>query len=196
MRRQLHLLITLLAVWAGMSTTSAVAFNTSAEMMQIFRIASVTDGRYLSNGNNLDNDARIVLENLDTESKGQEWALYPTDKQGVYVLVNPTSKKAIDMAPTLGYPVQWTFEAANLNPNQLFRLVQKGENVYQLVNSANSYQCLGVANGKVTVTNVSSGNDVLFRFEDTGRYVVSPPAVGKSYVFQNVATKQIGRAHV
>lgn len=191
MRRQLHLLITLLAVWAGISTTYAVAFNTSAEMMQIFRIASVTDGRYLSNGNNLDNDARIVLENLDTESKGQEWALYPTDRQGIYVLVNPTSKKAIDMAPTLGYPVQWTFEAANLNPNQLFRLVQKGENVYQLVNSANSYQCLGVANGKVTVTNVSSGNDVLFRFEDTGRYVVSPPAVGKSYVFQNVATKQV-----
>ena len=109
MRRQLHLLITQLAVWAGMSTTSAVAFNTSAEMMQIFRIASVTDGRYLSNGNNLDNDARIVLENLDTESKGQEWALYPTDRQGIYVLVNPTSKKAIDMAPTLGYPVQWTF---------------------------------------------------------------------------------------
>lgn len=191
MKRQLHLFITLLAVLLSASAVPSMAFNTSAEMMQVFRIASVTDGRYLSNGNNQDNDARIILEDLDTESKGQEWALYPTDKQGVYVLVNPTSKKAIDMAPTLGYPVQWTFEAVNLNPNQLFRLVQRGENVYQIVNSSNSYQCLGVSNGNVTVTNVSSGNNVLFKFEDTGKYIVSSPSVGKSYVFQNVATKQV-----
>lgn len=182
----------LLALLGCMSTLPSAAFETSADMMRIYRISSVSAGKYLSNGGNLDNDARIILENQDTSSKSQEWALYPTENNDVYILVNPTSKKAIDMAPTLGYPVQWTFETINLNPNQLIRLVQKGENLYQLQNSQNRYQYITEYNGQLTVTTSWSDNDnILFRFEDTGRYVVSPPTIGKSYVFQNVETQQV-----
>ena len=72
----------------------------------IYRIENFVNGKFLSNGDNQNNDARIIFVDGNASSAGQEWAMFPTETDGVFCFLNPTSGKAIDMATGVGYPVQ------------------------------------------------------------------------------------------
>lgn len=184
MRKVYFTVIMLFAVVATL-----FASELSMSTMKIYRIESLYNGKYISNGDNLGNDARIVFATYNESSGGQEWALYPTEEEGVFVFYNPTSEKALDMAPGVGYPVQWNFEPSN--PNQLFRLVDEGDNIYRIANSVNTYQYFGVSSSGVpAMSTYLSGDAIRFRFHDTGKVLALPPTVGKTYVITNVATKE------
>ena len=158
--------------------------------MTIYRIENLSNGKFLSNGDNINNDARIIFASDNASSAGQEWALYSTEVEGVIILVNPTSGKALDMAPGVGHPVQWNYEPAN--PNQQFKLIEVEADVYKLANAANPYQYLAAAsNGYPMMVNGASGNAILFRFHDTGKRQALPPTSGKTFVISNVANKEV-----
>ena len=187
MRKLLRLFIALFTV---MFSVHAVADGLQSTAITIYRIESVSNGKYLSNGDNVNNDARIVFANGNASSKGQEWAMYPTDVDGVVILVNPTSGKSLDMAPGVGYPVQWDYEPSN--PNQRFKLIEAGESIYRLANAANPYQYLAASsNNYPSMSTYYSGDQILYRFHDTGNKIPLPPTVGKTFVISNVATKNV-----
>ena len=173
-----------------MLASSVCADGLEQSSMTIYRIENLSNGKFLSNGDNVNNDARIVFANDNASSAGQEWALYSTEVEDVVILVNPTSGKALDMAPGVGYPVQWNYEPAN--PNQRFKLVEVGEGVYKLANAANPYQYLAAASSGYPVMSTGySGNAILFRFHDTGKRQALPPTPGKTFVISNVANKEV-----
>ena len=178
------------ALIACMLASSVCADGLEQSSMTIYRIENLSNGKFLSNGDNVNNDARIVFANDNASSAGQEWALYSTEVEDVVILVNPTSGKALDMAPGVGYPVQWNYEPAN--PNQRFKLVEVGEGVYKLANAANPYQYLAAASSGYPVMSTGySGNAILFRFHDTGKRQALPPTPGKTFVISNVANKEV-----
>ena len=182
-----RLLIILCALFIS---ARSVAEELKPNAIPIYRIESVYYEKFLSNNDDVNNNARIVFANSDTSSLGQEWAIYTTDVEGVVILVNPTSGKSLDMAPDLGYPVQWDYEPSN--PNQRFKLIEAGEGLYRLANAANPYEYLAAAsNGYPLMSTYYSGNEILFRFHDTGKMIPVSPAVGKTYVISNLATRNV-----
>ncbi len=183
-----RILQTLFALFAIVTLTYAQGLEPSA--MTIYRLENLSNGKFLSNGNNVNNDARIVFETGNAANAGQEWALYTTEVDGVVILVNPTSGKALDMAPGVGHPVQWDYQPAN--PNQQFKLIEVETDVYKLANAANPYQYLAAAsNGYPMMSTSYSGNAILFRFHDTGKRQALPPTSGKTFVISNVANKEV-----
>ncbi len=169
-----------------------ISFAATPEMsaMKIYRIQNVYNSKYLSNNDSPDNDARIVFATYNASSMGQEWALYPTDKNDVYVLYNPTSKKALDMAPGVGYPVQWDFEPENVN--QRFKVIDAGEGLYRFANESNVYQYLGATTtGVPAMSTYLSGDAILFRMEYTGKSTALFPSAGNTYVIANMGTGQV-----
>ena len=157
----------------------------------IYRIENFANGKFLSNGDNPDNDARIVFAEGNEASTGQEWAMYPTETDGVFSFVNPTSGKAIDMAPGVGYPVQWNYEPAN--PNQRFKIVAPGDGYNRMANASNPYQYLALSpEGLPMMLTEYGAEDILFYFHNTGKqYSLAKVYAGKSYVISSVATKQV-----
>ena len=95
MKRISRLFVVVLTLLASLCTTTAYADGLEPSAMTIYRIENVSNGRYLSNGDNMNNDARIIFAADNASSFGQEWALYPTEVDGVIILVNPTSGKAL-----------------------------------------------------------------------------------------------------
>lgn len=66
---------------------------------KLYHVLNQAKNLVISNGNNAENDAPIVLEQEGENSLGQEWMLVEKDaKQKIYVFVNPNCNKAIDMA--------------------------------------------------------------------------------------------------
>ncbi len=190
MKRISRLLAVVLTLVACVFTTTAHAEGLEPSAMTIYRIENLSNGKFLSNGDNMNNDARIIFAADNASSAGQEWALYSTEVEGVIILVNPTSGKALDMAPGVGYPVQWNYEPAN--PNQQFKLIEVEPDVYKLANAANPYQYLAAAsNGYPMMSTSYSGNAILFRFHDTGKRQALPPTSGKTFVISNVANKEV-----
>jgi hypothetical protein len=117
--------------------------------------------------------------------------MYPTETDGVFSFVNPTSGKALDMAPGVGYPVQWNYEPAN--PNQRFKIVAPGDGYNRMANSSNPYQYLAVsADGYPMMLTEYAPEDILYFFHNTGRqFSQAKVYAGKSYVISNVATKNV-----
>lgn len=190
MKRISKLFAMALTLLACVSAISAKAEGLEPSAMTIYRLENLSNGKFLSNGDNVNNDARIVFDNNNASSAGQEWALYSTDVDGVIILVNPTSGKALDMAPGVGHPVQWNYEPAN--PNQRFKLIEVETDVYKLANAANPYQYLAAAsNGYPMMSTYYSGDAILFRFHDTGKRQALPPTSGKTFVISNVANKEV-----
>ena len=190
MKRISRLLSVVFTLVACLFTTTAYAQGLEPSAMTIYRIENLSNGKFLSNGDNMNNDARIIFAADNASSAGQEWALYSTDVDGVIILVNPTSGKALDMAPGVGHPVQWNYEPAN--PNQQFKLIEVETDVYRLANAANPYQYLAAAsNGYPMMSTSYSGNAILFRFHDTGKRQALPPTSGKTFVISNVANKEV-----
>lgn len=190
MKRFKKFIAVVLMLLAYVCATPLHAQGLEQSSMTIYRIENLSNGKFLSNGDNVNNDARIVFANDNASSAGQEWALYSTEVEGVIILVNPTSGKALDMAPGVGYPVQWNYEPAN--PNQQFKLVEVETDVYKLANAANPNQYLtSASNGYPMMMSGVSGNAILFRFHDTGKRQALPPTPGKTFVISNVANKEV-----
>ncbi len=190
MKRFKKFFAVVLTLLAYVCATPLHAQGLEQSSMIIYRIENLSNGKFLSNGDNVNNDARIVFANNNASSAGQEWALYSTEVEGVIILVNPTSGKALDMAPGVGYPVQWNYEPAN--PNQQFKLVEVETDVYKLANAANPNQYLtSASNGYPMMMSGVSGNAILFRFHDTGKRQALPPTPGKTFVISNVANKEV-----
>lgn len=190
MKKISKLFVAAISLFICLSATVVNAQGLEPSAMKIYRIENLSNGKFLSNGGNVNNDVRIVFETGNASNSGQEWALYSTETDGVIILVNPTSGKALDMAPGVGYPVQWNYEPAN--PNQHFKLVEVETDVYKLANAANPYQYLAAAsNGYPLMSTAYSGNAILFRFHDTGKRQALPPTPGKTFVISNVANKEV-----
>lgn len=189
MKRISRLFVVALTLLASLCATTAYAQGLEPSAMTIYKIENVSNGKYLSNGDNMNNDARIIFAAENASSPGQEWALYPTEVDGVIILVNPTSGKALDMAPGVGYPVQWNYEPAN--PNQQFLLIEVETDIYKLANASNPYQYLAASGSYPTMSTSLSGNAILFRFHDTGKRQALPPTSGKTFVISNVANKEV-----
>lgn len=151
----------------------------------------------LSNGNNGENNAPIVLEAEDDTRLGQEWILLERDaRKGVYVFVNPHYNKAIDMALTSKSELlQWTVNVTN--SNQLIQVeAVDGENgTYRLVSSGNPDLVVSPfqSNGtwKLRMQENNTSEDTYFTFEALDKEVPAIPIPGEAYVVTNVKTGQV-----
>ena len=159
--------------------------------LDIYRIENVGNGGFISNNGNKDKNAAIVCATSNAADYGQQWALYPTGVADEYILISAFSKKAVDMAPNVGHPVQWNFEPYNVN--QIFKLVEVEAGICRLLNAGNTSQCLGIsAAGDLAVVDYRENPTSLFRFHKTGEQLpLDFPVVNKNFVIQNVATGQV-----
>ncbi len=191
MKKTSHLFWALLALLIPLQQLAAQELEPTVEKVTVYRIENVANGKFLSNGDNVNNDARIVFAVGNDASTGQEWAMYPTEVDGVFSFVNPTSGKALDMAPGVGYPVQWDYEPAN--PNQRFKIVAPGDGYNRIANASNPYQYLAPsADGYPMMLTEFADQDILYFFHNTGKqFSQAKVYAGKSYVISNVATKKV-----
>ena len=174
----------------GLVPFSSVAQDLQTE--RIYQIVNQSTGKAISNGNNLNNNARIVYDAANEQDKGQRWTLHAIDNKDKFVIVNIASLKSLDMAIELGHPVQWNFEPSN--PNQIFEIkaVEGLENVYQLVNSSNTAECMGIAdNGNPAIVSDLSNPNTYFTFNDLGQFKEYRPIDKNYYIIHNQKTKQV-----
>ncbi|MBQ5888755.1 MAG: RICIN domain-containing protein, partial [Bacteroidaceae bacterium] len=183
--------IAILALLCPLQQVAADELQPSVLNVTIYRIENFANGKFLSNGDNPNNDARIIFADGDEASAGQEWAMYPTETDGVFSFVNPTSGKALDMAPGVGYPVQWNYDASN--PNQRFKIIAPGDGYNRMANASNPYEFLAPgSNGYPMMLTEYAAEDILYTFHNTGKQItIKDLSVGKSYVISNVATKDV-----
>ena len=190
MKKRLQLFVAMLSLFLS-SQAVAEELQPTVVNVTVYRIENFSNGKFLSNGDNTQNDARIIFADRDDNSAGQEWAMYPTDVDGVFCFVNPTSGKAIDMAPGVGHPVQWTYDAKNAN--QRFKIVAPGDGYNRMANASNPYQFLALSpDGYPMMLTEYADNDIRFYFHNTGKqFTLTGVYAGKSYVISNVATKKV-----
>ena len=191
MKKVSELFFAVLALLLPMQQLAAQELEPTVEKVTVYRIENVANGKFISNGDNVNNDARIIFADGDEASAGQEWAMYPTEIDGVFSFVNPTSGKALDMAPGVGHPVQWNYEPEN--PNQRFKIVAPGDGYNRMANSSNPYQFLAVSSdGYPMMLTEYAPEDILYFFHNTGKqFSQAKVYAGKSYVISNVATKYV-----
>ena len=191
MKKIVHSICAVLALLLPQQQLVAQELKPTVDNVTVYRIENVANGKFLSNGDDVNNDARIIFADGDEASAGQEWAMYPTETDGVFSFVNPTSGKALDMALELGYPVQWNYEPAN--PNQRFKIVAPGDGYNRMANSSNPYQFLASSSdGYPMMLTEYAPEDILYFFHNTGKqFSVAKVYAGKSYVISNVATKNV-----
>ena len=191
MKKTFHFLSAVLAMLFSVQQIAAEELKPAVENVTIYRIENIASGKFLSNGDNVNNDARIVFVDGNTESAGQEWAMYPTEVDGVFSFVNPTSGKALDMAPGVGHPVQWNYQPTNVN--QRFKIVAPGDGYNRMANSSNPYQYLALSDdGYPMMLTEYDAEDILYFFHNTGKqFSQAKVYAGKSYILSNVATKQV-----
>ena len=111
MKKITYFFSAVLALLLPLQPIVAQELKPTVDNVTIYRIENVANGKFLSNGDNVNNDVRIIFADGNVASAGQEWAMYPTETDGVFSFVNPTSGKALDMAPGVGHPVQWIMTA-------------------------------------------------------------------------------------
>jgi hypothetical protein len=170
MKKRLQLFVAMLSLFLS-SQAVAEELQPTVVNVTVYRIENFSNGKFLSNGDNTQNDARIIFAERDDNSAGQEWAMYPTDVDGVFCFVNPTSGKAIDMAPNVGYPVQWNYDSKNAN--QRFKIVAPGDGYNRMANASNPYQFLALsADGYPMMLTEYADNDIRFYFHNTGKLMI------------------------
>lgn len=186
-----QLFCAVLALFIPLQQLAAQELQPTVEKVTVYRIENFVNGKFLSNGDNVNNDARIIFADGDENSAGQEWAMYPTETDGIFSFVNPTSGKALDMAPGVGHPVQWNYEPANAN--QRFKIVAPGDGYNRMANSSNPYQYLAPsADGYPMMLTEFADQDILYFFHNTGKqFSQAKVYAGKSYVISNVATRNV-----
>ncbi|MBO5921265.1 MAG: DUF4981 domain-containing protein [Bacteroidaceae bacterium] len=191
MKKITYFFSAVLALLLPLQPIVAEELKPTVDIITVYRIENVANGKFLSNGDNVNNDARIVFADGNANSAGQEWAMYPTETDGVFTFVNPTSGKALDMAPGVGHPVQWNYEPTNVN--QRFKIVAPGDGYNRMANSSNPYQYLAVSNdGYPMMLTEYGAEDILYFFHNTGKQISQAKVyAGKSYVISHVATKNV-----
>ena len=191
MKRTFSLLSAVLALLLPAQQVVAQELKPTVDNVTVYRIENVANGKFLSNGDNVNNDARIIFADDNAASAGQEWAMYPTEVDGVFSFVNPTSGKALDMAPGVGHPVQWNYEPAN--PNQRFKIVAPGDGYNRMANSSNPYEYLALSSdGYPMMMTEYPAENILYFFHNTGKqFSQANVYAGKSYVISNVSTKKV-----
>ncbi|MBR5593782.1 MAG: DUF4981 domain-containing protein [Bacteroidaceae bacterium] len=191
MKRTSNLFWAVLALLLPLQQLVAQDLKPTVDNITVYRIENVSNGKFISNGDNVNNDARIIFADGNSASAGQEWAMYPTETDGVFSFVNPTSGKALDMAPGVGYPVQWNYEPSN--PNQRFKIVAPGDGYNRIANASNPYQYLAVSSdGYPMMLTEYAAEEILYFFHNTGeQFSVANVYAGKSYVISNVASKNV-----
>lgn len=150
---------------------------------QTYTIQSIANGGVLSNGGNTDNDALIIVEELEEDSYSQMWKLtvpmYQLGSTAWYQLYNVNCGKCIDAAlDNKQTPLQWTRDVDESLPNwnQMFEVVAVAgvENAYQLKvgrnvgtkwNPSFEYYYIAVdTKGTVYVTTDNTNSNTHFRF--------------------------------
>ena len=190
MKRLFNLFTLLLLALPATQPVVADELQPTVTNATVYRIENFANGKFLSNGDNNNNDARIIFADGNEASAGQEWAMYPTGTDGVFSFVNPTSGKALDMAPEVGYPVQWNYQPANAN--QHFKIVAPGDGYNRMANASNPYEYLALSDGYPMMVTEYSDNDILYIFHNTGKQItLTTVQPGKSYIISNVATKTV-----
>ena len=191
MKKTSYLFYAVLSLILPLQQLAAQELKPTVDNVTVYRIENVANGKFLSNGDNVNNDARIIFADANTESAGQEWAMYPTETDGVFSFVNPTSGKALDMAPGVGHPVQWNYEPANLN--QRFKIVAPGDGYNRMANASNPYEYLALsADGYPMMLTEYVAENILYFFHNTGKqFTLANVYAGKSYVISNVASKSV-----
>ena len=191
MKKTSYLFYAVLSLILPLQQLAAQELKPTVDNVTVYRIENVANGKFLSNGDNVNNDARIIFADGNTESAGQEWAMYPTETDGVFSFVNPTSGKALDMAPGVGHPVQWNYEPANLN--QRFKIVAPGDGYNRMANASNPYEYLALsADGYPMMLTEYVAENILYFFHNTGKqFTLANVYAGKSYVISNVASKSV-----
>ena len=191
MKKTSYLFYAVLSLILPLQQLAAQELKPTVDNVTVYRIENVANGKFLSNGDNVENDARIVFADGNEASTGQEWAMYPTETDGVFSFVNPTSGKALDMAPGVGHPVQWNYEPANLN--QRFKIVAPGDGYNRMANASNPYEYLALsADGYPMMLTEYVAENILYFFHNTGKqFTLANVYAGKSYVISNVASKSV-----
>lgn len=164
---------------------------------KLYHVLNQAKNLVISNGNNAENDAPIILEQEAENSLGQEWMLVEKDaKQKIYVFVNPNCNKAIDMAlGSKNYLLQWDINLSN--PNQAIQVVAVDgqSDVYQLVNAGNTSQVAVPfeSNGKwqLRMQTGMQVEDTYFTFKALDKEAPAIPLAGKYCIITNVKTGQV-----
>lgn len=164
---------------------------------KLYHVLNQAKNLVISNGNNAENDAPIVLEQEGENSLGQEWMLVEKDaKQKIYVFVNPNCNKAIDMAlGSKNYLLQWDINLSN--PNQAIQVVAVDgqSDVYQLVNAGNTSQVAVPfeSNGKwqLRMQTGTQVEDTYFIFKALDKEAPAIPLAGKYCIITNVKTGKV-----
>ena len=75
MKRTFSLLSAVLALLLPAQLVVAQELKPTVDNVTVYRIENVANGKFLSNGDNVNNDARIIFADDNAASAGQEWAM-------------------------------------------------------------------------------------------------------------------------
>ena len=161
----------------------------------VYRLVNVATGKAISNGDNTDNDAPIVLTDVSQTSAGQLWALWQVRTEGGWLVYNPTSRGGIDMAlqNSNGKLLQWTATASD---NQLFKLepVAGLEDTYRMICQADPDLMLSAAaDGSLVLAVAPAAEEAAyFRFEALGeKHAITWPVEGMFFRVKCRATGKV-----
>ncbi|MBR4936458.1 MAG: RICIN domain-containing protein, partial [Bacteroidaceae bacterium] len=161
----------------------------------VYRLVNVATGKAISNGDNPENDAAIVLTDVSDASAGQRWALWQVRADGGWMVYNPASRGGIDMALQLGSGrlLQWTATASD---NQLFCLepVDGLDDTYRMVCQAEPELMLAAsASGDLVLTAApATVESAHFRFDALGEsHTITWPVEGMFFRVKNRANGKV-----
>ena len=162
-------LVTLLFV--GSASLSSWA---QLDESKTYYIKTADSGLVVSNQESFSNNARIVVEEKDTESTGQKWKLKKAAWYAeVYLILSAADEKlALDIAPTGPFgnyvPVHWTADINSDNQKLLLRAVDNKANTYQIIDASSNSKCLQVYDQTfLRLTDDQSTTASHFVFEET-----------------------------
>lgn len=184
----------LMVLWTLMPALSALAQGLP-EPGTVCRLVNVATGKAISNGDNVENDAPIVLADVSETSAGQQWALWQVRVGGGWMIYNPTSRGGIDMALQLGSGelLQWTATASD---NQLFlpEAVEGLADTYRLVCQAEPELMLSAAaDGRLVLTAApATPESAHFRLDVLGeKHAITWPVEGVFFRVKNRANDKV-----
>ena len=147
-----------------------------------YYIRNVKTNLVLSNDENVNNNAEIIFVEHNRLKKGQRWTIVEGSMQNCVHFQNPTSTRAIDMAPTRGYlPVQWDFGLNNANQRFAIEAVEGVADTYYICMYTNSSMRMGVNADNHSQLNYffnwSDDESQYFKFEEVAEGPMVDPIV-------------------
>ncbi len=159
----------------------------------VFHIAHATSGQVLTNGNVGENNTLITLADEDATSWGQDWVLVPVTNgnDGLFMIVNPESGKAIDMGMNGNKKLlHWNFEASNANQKFLIEKVGEDEDTYRFIYSADRSAVMTASGTELVMGTDFETPDCHFKLIATEKSVNSP-IPGCSYIISHKNTGKV-----